>query len=150
MSKTSARLTHVTVNGLGEAPASRPAPDHLTAARLRREVIANSVRFFTEEGDHAAADAARAALAEQDALIANLEAANVLPELDFPRLQAEVDAIQAEQTIGSQADWIIHRVTSNMSICPVCGRNLTEVVPFDTVCPACQARWFEQISEIQF
>lgn len=34
--------------------------------------------------------------------------------------------------------------------CPVCGRNLTEVVPFDTVCPQCAARWFEQVKEIEF
>ena len=122
MSKTSARLTHVTVNGLGEAPASRPAPDHLTAARLRREVIANSVTFFEQDGDTVAADAARRALAEQDEIISNLQAAANVPELDFPRLQAEVDAIQAEPTIGGQMSFIIGRLAANMPTCPVCGR----------------------------
>lgn len=42
------------------------------------------------------------------------------------------------------------RLMPPAGVCPTCGRDLTEIIPFDTVCPACQERWFEQISEIQF
>jgi len=75
MSK-SARLTHITANGLGCPTESRPAPDHLTAARIRRENIVNSIRFFEQDGDTVAAAFARLALDEQDEIIANLQAAN--------------------------------------------------------------------------
>ena len=119
---TSARLTHVTANGLGNPAEGRPAPDHLAAARIRREILANSVTFFEQDGDHAAADAARRALAEQDEIIANLQAAANAPELDFPRLQRAVDALQTEQTVSGQMGWIIGRLAAGMPICPVCGR----------------------------
>ena len=72
MSK-SARLTHITANGLGCPTESRPAPDHLTAARIRRENIVNSIRFFEQDGDLVAADASRRALAELERTISQLE-----------------------------------------------------------------------------
>jgi len=73
MSKTSARLTHITANGLGNDPETRPAPDFLAAARIRREVIINTIRFFEEDGDLVAADASRRALAELERTISQLE-----------------------------------------------------------------------------
>jgi hypothetical protein len=78
MSK-SARLTHITANGLGCPTESRPAPDHLTAARIRRENIVNSIRFFEQDGDTVAAAFARLALDEQDEIIANLEREAAMP-----------------------------------------------------------------------
>ena len=116
MSKTSARLTHITANGLGNDPETRPTPDFLAAARIRRATLENSVRWFLEDGDTVAAQAAMVALNELNATIAKLERLAMPPA----------------------------------GTCPVCGRNLTEIVPFDTVCPQCAARWFEQIHEIEF
>ena len=116
MSKTSARLTHITANGLGNDPETRPTPDFLQVARIRRATLENSVRWFLEDGDEIAAQAAMVALNELNATIAKLERLAMPPA----------------------------------GTCPVCGRNLTEIVPFDTVCPQCAARWFEQIHEIEF
>ena len=73
MSKTSARLTHITANGLGNPAESRPTPDFLQASRNRREVIINTIRFFEEDGDLVAADASRRALAELERTISQLE-----------------------------------------------------------------------------
>jgi hypothetical protein len=70
---TSARLTHITSNGLGNDPTARPTPDFLQAARNRREVIINTIRFFEEDGDLVAADASRRALAELERTISQLE-----------------------------------------------------------------------------
>lgn len=114
---TSARLTHMTPNGLGGDPAVNQPPSQLEQLMVRREVIINTIRFFEEDGDTAAARAAMVALNELNATIANLEREAAMPPA---------------------------------GVCPVCGRNLTEVVPFDTACPQCAARWFEQIKEVEF
>lgn len=73
MSKTNARIMHTTPNGLGGDPQARPIPDFLQAARIRREVIINTIRFFEEDGDLVAADASRRALAELERTISQLE-----------------------------------------------------------------------------
>lgn len=73
MATLTARTMHRTVNGLGEAVATRETPDFLQAARNRREVIINTIRFFEEDGDLVAADASRRALAELERTISQLE-----------------------------------------------------------------------------
>lgn len=115
---TGARLTHITPNGLGNAPASRPAPDFLQAARLRREVIANSVTFFEQDGDHAAADAARAALAAQDEIIANLQAADRRATPKLPKWVTQSKPSMNQRLREMEAN-VARR---SQGVCPVCGR----------------------------
>jgi len=79
MSKTSARIMHTTPNGLGNPAESRPTPDFLQAARNRRTILENSIRFFLEDHDEVAAHAAMEALNELNAQIARLEAASRCP-----------------------------------------------------------------------
>lgn len=89
---TSARIMHTTPNGLGNDPETRPTPDFLQAARIRRATLENSVKWFLEDGDVVAARAAMVALNELNATIANLEReAAMPPRRDLPGLRAESD-----------------------------------------------------------